>query len=374
MRTTRGDKGVVEARRKGQRIERRLSLLLAALVATALLTGACALVGGGQKPVIKLHDAEFKSIWINNAIAEFIIERGYGYPVETVVETTQGMQEAIQKGEIDLRMEGWQQNFIDWYNDQIEEGNIVNLGITYETGPQFFIIPRWVAEQYDIKTVFDMKDHWELFKDPQDPSKGVFYNCLIGWQCAEINQVKLEAYGLTRYYNIVSPGSPAALEAALTRPQMNRQPVFGYYWAPTALMGAYDWYILEEPPYSGQCWEKVTAAREDKSLRPIDQACAYEAPPIDKIAYAGLVKKAPDVVEMLRKMVVGLEPLNETLAWARDNDVQDWEEAAIYYLQNYEDRWKTWVTTEAYERINEALEEASRQGASSECSLSKASE
>ncbi|GAG49749.1 unnamed protein product, partial [marine sediment metagenome] len=52
-------------------------------MATALLTGACALVGGGQKPVIKLHDAEFKSIWINNAIAEFIIERGYGYPVET---------------------------------------------------------------------------------------------------------------------------------------------------------------------------------------------------------------------------------------------------------------------------------------------------
>lgn len=359
MRTTRGDKGVAEARRKGQRIERRLSLLLAALVATALLTGACTLLGGGQKPVIKLHDAEFKSIWINNAIAELIIERGYGYPVETVVETTQAMQEAIQKGEIDLRMEGWQQNFIDWYNEQIEEGNIVNLGITYETGPQFFIIPRWVAEQYDIKTVFDIKDHWELFKDPQDPSKGVFYNCLIGWQCAEINHVKLEAYGLTRYYNIVSPGSPAALEAALARPQMNRQPVFGYYWAPTALMGAYDWYILEEPPYTDQCWEKVTAAREDKSLRPIDQACAYEGSPIDKIAYAGLVKKAPDVVEMLRKMVVGLEPLNETLAWASENDVQDWEEAAIYYLQNYEDRWKTWVTTEAYERIKEALEEAS---------------
>jgi ABC-type proline/glycine betaine transport system substrate-binding protein len=63
------------------------------------------------------------------------------------------------------------------------------------------------------------------------------------------------------------------------------------------------------------------------------------------------------VVEMLEKMTVGLEPLNDTLGWTVKNEVQDWEKAAIYYLQNYEDRWKTWVTPEAYERIKEALEE-----------------
>ena len=140
----------------------------------------------------------------------------------------------------------------------------------------------------------------------------------------------------------------------------NRQPVFGYYWAPTALMGAYDWYVLEEPPYTTECWEQITAARDDESLRPIDQACAYESVPIDKIAHSGLLTKAPDVVEMLRKMMVGLEPLNETLAWAEENGVQDWEKAAIYYLQNYEDRWETWVMPEVYERIEKALEEASR--------------
>jgi len=93
------------------------------------------------------------------------------------------MREDISKGELDLNMEIWQQNIIDWYNEQIEQGNIVNLGMTYEVGPQFFIIPMWVAEEYNITTVFDMKDHWELFKDPQDPTKGVFYNSLVGWEC-----------------------------------------------------------------------------------------------------------------------------------------------------------------------------------------------
>ena len=335
------------------KLSRLLGIFLI-LVLLVLLVPGCA-----QKPVIKLHDAEFESIWVNNAIAQFIIEKGYGYPVETVVMTSQVMQQAIQKGEIDVRLEGWQQNFIVWYNEQIERGNIVNLGITYEDSSQFFIIPKWVADEYEIKTIFDMRDHWELFQDPEDPSKGVFYNSLIGWECTEINKVKLEAYRLSKYYNLVPTGSPDALVAALARPQQEHKPVFGYYWAPTPLVAAYDWYILEEPPYTDEGWEKIIAATEDKSLRPLDQACAYETILIDKIAHKGLLKKAPDVVEMLEKMYVGLEPLNETLAWAAENEVQDWEKAAIYYLQNYADRWKTWVTPKAYERIQKALEEVS---------------
>ncbi len=42
-----------------------------------------------------------------------------------------------------------------------------------------------------------------------------------------------------------------------------------------------------------------------------------------------------------------------------ENEVEDWEEAAIYYLQTYKDRWETWVTPGAYEKIKKALEETS---------------
>ena len=346
--------GVVASGRKGQGIRLCLSLALAALVATVLLTGAC---GPGQKPVIKIRDGQWESQWINNAIAEFIIEEGYGYPVEKLALNTLVMKEALPKGEVDLCLEGWQQNMPDWYNEQIEKGTIVNLGMIYEASDQVFIIPKWVAEEYSIKTVSDMIDHWELFQDPQDPSKGLFYNCIAGWQCTEINEVKLEAYGLTRYYNLVSPASGDALKAALERAQQGHQPVFGYYWTPTPLMASYQWHILEEPPYNAACWEEIAAAREDTSLRPIDQACAYESHPVDKLAHKGLLGKAPDVVEMLRKMNVGFDPLNDTLAWANENEVEDWEEAGIYYLQNYEDRWQTWVTPEAYDKIKKALEE-----------------
>ncbi|GAG47503.1 unnamed protein product, partial [marine sediment metagenome] len=86
----------------------------------AFLAAGC----GSEKPVIKLRDGQWESQWINNAIAEFIIEEGYGYPVEKLALNTLVMKEVLPKGEVDLALEGWQQNMPDWYNEQIEKGTI----------------------------------------------------------------------------------------------------------------------------------------------------------------------------------------------------------------------------------------------------------
>ena len=130
------------------------------------------------------------------------------------------------------------------------------------------MVPRWVKEDYGIESVLDLQDHWELFKDQEDPSKGVLYNGIIGWAATEINAVKLEAYGLTRYFSLLTAGSAPALEATLETSYQRRQPVVGFYWEPTPLMGAYDWHILDEPPYTQECWEKIIAATADKGMRP----------------------------------------------------------------------------------------------------------
>ena len=61
---------------------------------------------------------------------------------------------------------------------------------------------------------------------------------------------------------------------------------------------------------------------------------------------------------MIDRMMVGLEPLNTTLGWAIQNAVEDWERAAICYLQDYGDRRRTWVTPGAYDKINAALEKS----------------
>ncbi len=331
-----------------------LLLFTALVLMTAFVTG-CADKQVNEKPTIKIIDTQFESLWINNAIAKIIIEKGYNYPVEIIQMTSPVYMLSLPKGDVHLHMEMWQQNTIDWYNKQIAAGTIENLGMTYEGGPQFFIIPKWMAEEYNIKTIFDMKNYWELVKDPEDSTKGIFFNSIIGWQCTVINEIKLEAYGLTDYYNIVSPGSSGAMDASLIGPQKQHRPVFGYYWSPTSLMGAYDWYVLEEPEYDPAVWETIEAAVADKTLRPLSEACAYDNLPVEKGVWSGLRNMAPDVVAMLEKMVVGLDPLNVTAAWTVENEIQDYDQSAIYYLKNYEGRWKTWVTDDAYNKIKDAL-------------------
>ena len=83
------------------------------ILIAALILFSLALLGVGctQKPVIRLHDGQWGSLWVNNAIAEFIIEKGYGYPVEAVVQNTIVMQEVIEKGEIDLNLEMWHETW-----------------------------------------------------------------------------------------------------------------------------------------------------------------------------------------------------------------------------------------------------------------------
>jgi len=328
-------------------------LVVMGLLMIPVLLGACS---SAEKESIRFADTQFESIWINNAVIGYIIEHGYDHPVEIVEMTTPIMQATLANGEIDVMLEGWQQNMPDWYAEEIAAGNIENLGDTYEGGPQWWIIPLATHEKHGITTVEDLKDHWELFKDPEDPSKGAFINCIIGWQCAEINEVKLEAYGLTDYYNILSPGSSGALDAALSGPQLKGKDVFGYYWAPTSLMGAYDWWVIEEPEYNAACWAKITEAREDKTLRPIDEACAYEAIPVDVLVNGGLNDKAPEIYKLLKNQTVGLDPINRTAAWALANDIQgDWNKAAVYYLTNYEDRWTSWMPEKNADKVKEAL-------------------
>ena len=340
--------------------EMKAKLFLVAVALLALpLFAACS--AEEEKPTIKLSDQQFESHWINNAVVKFIVENGYGYPVETIEMSTVIMQATLADGEIHLNMELWQQNLIDWYNEETAAGNIINLGATYEGGPQFFVVPTYFAEEYGITSVEDMKkpEVVAALADPEEPSKGAFINCIIGWQCAEINRAKFATYGLDEYYNIISPGTAAALDAGLAGPQEKGNPVFGYYWAPTSLMGKYDWVVLEEPEYTDSCWEEVIKGRDDATYTPA-QACAYETLPVDKGIHSSLEDLAPDVVEMLRKMTVGLQPINVTAAWAIDNEIQgDWEKAAIYYLQTYEDRWTNWMPGENADKVKEALAEMS---------------
>ncbi len=329
-------------------------LFVAALVMVALLVGACG--DTKEKPTISFYDGSWESLWISNAIGQYIIEEGYGYPTEAIVLDTPVMQISIANGDLLVSLEHWKANIVQWHEDEIAAGNIIEYAAILEGGPQFFIIPQWVHEEYGIDTLEDMKENWELFRDPEDSSKGYFINCKIGWQCAEINRVKMETYGMTDNFNIMSAGSSGAMVAAYVGAMTKHEPIFGYYWAPTSLMGMYDWYIFPEPEYDADVWADVLEAKDDPTIK-LDAATEYESLPLTIVTHKSLSEIAPDLVDIFEKMVIGLPAMNKLAAWSQNNEISDYTETAIYYLENYESTWKTWITTDAFDKVKAALAE-----------------
>jgi len=314
------------------------------------------LSGCGGKPTVTLFKGSWESIWMVNAIAEFIITKGYDYPVEIFYNTEPVMRNSFESGKIDVILEMWHQNNFEWYKAQKKNGTMVTLGKIYSASPQFWIIPKWVAEKYHIETVFDLKDHWRLFTDHEHPFKGVFYNAIVGWGCYKINVVKMKAYGLYKYFDVITPASSYVLESALVRAQKAGKPVFGYTWSPgPTSLDAFEWHILKEPPYSSESWETICRAVEDVSLLSRVKGCAYENSPLDKVVHKGMLKKAPDLVEMLKKMFIDPGLLKKLEIWTGKNCSGEWKKTAIYFLKNFEETWMPWVSKEAYLKIKDNL-------------------
>ncbi|MFZ5817213.1 MAG: glycine betaine ABC transporter substrate-binding protein [Bacillota bacterium] len=319
------------------------------------------------KEVIKLADMQWQSLWINNAVVKFILEKGYGYPVETVEMTTPIMQQAIIKGDVHVVTEMWTGNIIDWYNESVSSGKLLDLGIVMDRASQGWYVPAYVvrgdekrgirASAPDLKTVADLKKYPTLFADPEEPSKGLLINCITGWQCAKINRIKLKAYGLDTLYNVQEPGASAALDAAIAGAYKQGKPFLAYYWEPTWLVGTYDLILLEEPEFNAECNAEIQKALKDEL--PLEQVtakagCAYENAKVTKAAHPGLKERAPEVVAFLEKMLIKTDDLNKVSAYMEQEKAEA-EDAARYFFQNYPQVWKSWLPADVAQKVEAAL-------------------
>ena len=99
----------------------KIILLLAGIMVLGMVAAACG--GGDDKEVVKFYDGQWETLWEHNAIAMYITENGYGYPVEQVSGTTGTMKVALPQGDLHVNMELWQNNVVDWYQENVAAGN-----------------------------------------------------------------------------------------------------------------------------------------------------------------------------------------------------------------------------------------------------------
>jgi glycine betaine/proline transport system substrate-binding protein len=285
-------------------------------------------------------------------VAGIIMEEGYGdYSMDMVSGSTPVTLMGLRQGDIDVEMEMWTSNIIEVYNEALESGDIVELGVNFDDNAQGFYVPTYVMEgdaernidpmAPGLKTVKDLADYWQVFEDEEDPSKGRIYGAIPGWKVDEIMRTKVETYGLDEYYNYFSPGSDTALSAVIVSSYERGEPIVAYYWEPTWIMGMLDMTLLEDEPYSEELWNN-------------GYACEFEAMEITIAANAEFVERNPELAEFLSKYSTSSKLTSEALAYMRENETDE-RAAAVWFLENNEDVWTRWVPEDVTQKVKNSL-------------------
>lgn len=305
----------------------------------------------GGKPTLVLADAGWDSIQFHNSVAQLIIENGYGYETDIMVGSTPITTDGLIKGDIDIYMEVWTDNVIELYEPAINSGEILELATNFDDNVQGLYVPTYVIKgdpargiapiAPDLKSVKDLDKYWELFKDPEDPAKGLIYGALPGWAVDTILSEKVKSYGLDKFYNYLSPGSEPALVASMTRAYDRGEPWVGYYWEPTWIMGMLEMTLLEDEPFDEELWND--GYRTEFPTVPVTVAVNSSVP-----------EKAREVVDFLKNYETSSALTNQALAYMQANEVGP-EEAAKWFMTEHEDVWTNWVSEEIASKVKEAL-------------------
>lgn len=308
---------------------------------------------GKSKEIDKIifADAGWDSIRVHNSIAQFILENGYGYDTDVIAGSTATTFEGLRKGDINAYIEVWTDNIKEVYEEAIDSGDVEKVAVNFNDNDQGLYVPAYVIEgdekrgidplAPDLKTVEDLKKYPDVFKDPEDPKKGRVINAPSGWEVEKVITDKFDTYGLEETFNNFLPGSDAAIVASLVDAYNKGQGWVGYYWSPTAITAKYDLILLEEDPYDEEQWN------EDRST---------EFPPNDVVVavHKDLRDQAPDAVEFLSKYETSSELTEAALNYMEENEADN-DEAAIWWMNKYEDIWTEWVDDEVAEKVKEAL-------------------
>ena len=300
----------------------------------------------GPKDTIIFGDLNWSSALLQNRIAQYIVEKGYGYPTDVKFGATLPLFQGLQNGDTHVTMEIWLPNQDEAWNKAREDGAVLSVGKSLGNDWQSaFVIPAYLQEQYpDLDSVEDLKEqqYKDLFKTAETGDKARLVSCIIGWACEDVNAKQVEGYGLSDHVEIINPGDGAALNADLYGAYEREEPWLGYQWGTNDPALKLDLVRLEEPAYSDQCWFTT-------------KACAYEDATILIAVYPDLPGRAPDVLEMLRKWDFNINIYKSVVQWQDANPDADVKATAMWWLNNNADIWGGWVTDDAAASIQAAL-------------------
>lgn len=290
---------------------------------------------------VSISEMNWESAAIVTSVSKFLMEQGYGCSV-TVVPTSSlpAVASVAETGEPDILTELWA-TATPAYAELEAAGKIETVAnVLSDGGIEGWYVPSYLVEAHpELATMEGILANPELVG-------GRFHNAPDGWgaRVKNDNLIKVwdfESHGL----EVFNHGSGETLAASIGAAYGAKEPWFGYYWAPTSVLGRYPMVKVDIGPYLPDVMACVAT-----------ENCASPA----KTAYAPavvvtgvtptLADRAPEVVDLMSRVSFTNEQMGKILAWQEDNNASS-DEAAVYFLTNNKDVWSGWLSDSAREKL-----------------------
>jgi glycine betaine/proline transport system substrate-binding protein len=327
------------------------------LFAAPVLAAVMSANGYAECGRVSIADMNWSSASLIANIDRFILEAAYGCEAQLVPgDTMPTGTSMIEKGEPDIAPEMWSNSMKAALDSGVAQGRLRYAGNSLsDGGEEGFWVPKYMVEKTpSLATIDGVIQHAKLFEHPEDPDKSAFMGCPAGWNCQISAGNLYRALGLDKAgFDLVDPGSGAGLAGAIAKAYERSEPWFGYYWAPTAVLGRYE--MVKVDFGSGVDKEEFIncTSREDcENPRPT----MYPPAVVQTLTTAAFAKRAPEAYGYLSKRSFTNADMNKLLAWMEENQA-DGDIAMEHFLSNYPNVWKSWVSAEAADRIQQALDD-----------------
>lgn len=304
---------------------------------------------------VTIADMNWNSASLMANVDRFILENGYGCDAELVPGDTMPTGTSMtEKGEPDIAPELWSNSMKAALEKGVEEKRLRIAGKSLsDGGEEGFWVPQYMVDKDPtLATIDGVIAHADLFKNPENPDKSAFIGCPAGWTCQITSGNLFRAMKLGEAgFELIDPGSAAGLSGSIARAYEREEPWFGYYWAPTAVLGKYR---MVKVDFGAGVDEEhyINCISVADCLEP--HVTAYPPAPVHTVTTEGFAERAPEAFDYLSKRAFTNAQMNEILAWMEDNQA-DGDFAMEYFLKNYEDTWSAWVSDDVAGKIKEAL-------------------
>jgi glycine betaine/proline transport system substrate-binding protein len=330
---------------------------LKSIYAAAVLSILAAPASAADCGKVTIADMNWNSASLMANIDTFILKHGYGCDAELVPgDTMPTGTSMVEKGEPDVAPELWSNSLKEAIDKGVDEKRLRRAGKSLaDGGEEGFWVPQYMVDKNpELATIDGIRANAKMFKHPEDPDKSGFYTCPAGWNCQISAGNLFKALNLAgNGFELVDPGSGAGLAGAIAKAYERKEPWFGYYWAPTAVLGKYK--MVKVDFGSGideQEYLNCTSSADCETPK----VTMYPPSLVETVTTESFASSAPAAYDYLATRAFRNAQMNDLLAWMEDNQA-DGSVAMEHFLKEYESTWTPWVSADVAGKVKKALSE-----------------